>query len=57
MVLRYVRPLPPEAWEDFMAALKRGPTPEQVRIKERAIELTRHMFPPEDEDLREQGRD
>ena len=57
MVLRYVKPLPPEAWEDFMAALKRGPTPEQVRIKERAIELTRHMFPPEDEDLREQGRD
>ena len=53
MVLRHVKPLPPEAWEDFMAALERGPTPEQVRAKERAIELTRHMFPPEDGDRRE----
>lgn len=36
-----------------MAALKRGPTPEQVRIKKEAIELTRHMFPPEDRDREE----
>ena len=54
MALRHVKPLPPEAWEDFMAALERGPTPEQVRAKERAIELTRHMFPPEDGDCREE---
>lgn len=50
MVLRHVRPLPPEAWDDFVAALKRGPTPEQVRAMERAMELTRHMAKPGDED-------
>ena len=50
MVLRHVRPLPPEAWEDFVAALERGPTPEQVRAMERAMELTRHMADPGDED-------
>ena len=33
-----------------MAALKRGPTPEQVRIKKEAIERTRHMFQSEDWD-------
>ena len=49
-MLRHVKPLPPEAWEDFMAALKRGPTPEQVRIKKEAIERTRHMFQSEDWD-------
>ena len=50
MVLRHVRPLSPEAWEDFVAALERGPTPEQVRAMERAMELTRHMAEPGDED-------
>ena len=53
MVLRHVRPLPPEAWEDFVAALERGPTPEQVRAMERAMELTRHMTEPGDEDYEE----
>ena len=43
MVLRYVRPLPPEAWKDFLAALERGPTPEQVRFMEEAKKLTLHM--------------
>lgn len=44
MVLRHVPPLSPEAWEDFMAALKRGPTPEQVRFMEEAERLTGHMI-------------
>ena len=49
-MLRHIKPLSPEAWEDFMAALKRGPTPEQVRIKKEAIERTRHMVLAETRD-------
>lgn len=52
MVLRHVRPLPPEAWEDFVAALERGPTPEQVRAMERAMDITRYMAEPGDEDYK-----
>lgn len=36
-----------------MAALKRGPTPEQVKAMERAMELTRHLAKPGDEDYEE----
>lgn len=50
MALRHVRPLPREAWDDFVAALKRGPTPEQVRVMERAEELTGHMVRSRNED-------
>ena len=49
MVLRYVRPLPPEAWKDFLAALERGPTPEQVRFMEEAKKLTLHMVQSRDQ--------
>ena len=52
-MLRHIKPLSPEAWEDFMAALKRGPTPEQVRIKKEAIERTRHMVLAETRDCEE----
>ena len=31
MVLPPIRPLTPEEWDNFVAALRRGPTPEQVR--------------------------
>lgn len=53
MVVRHVRPLPPEVWDSFVAALRRGPTEEQVRAMERAMELTRHMAEPGDEDYEE----
>ena len=53
MVLRYVRPLPPEAWKDFLAALERGPTPEQVRFMEEAKKLTLHMVLSRDGEHRE----
>ena len=49
MVLRYVRPLPPEAWKDFLAALERGPTPEQVRFMAEAKKLTLHMVQSRDQ--------
>ena len=55
MVLRHVPPLSPEAWEDFMAALKRGPTPEQVRLMEEAKRLTGHMIRLRDEDPKGQS--
>ena len=31
----------PEVWDEFVAALKRGPTPEQIRAIERAEEIAR----------------
>lgn len=43
MVLRYVRPLDEESWNRVVAALKRGPTPEQVKAKERLLEITQHV--------------
>ena len=55
MVLRHVPPLSPEAWEDFMAALKRGPTPEQVKFREAAERLTGHMIRSNDEDSKGQS--
>lgn len=41
MVLPAIRPLPPDVWDEFMATLRRGPTPEQVRAVEKALELAR----------------
>ena len=43
MVLPPIRPLPPDVWDEFMAALKRGPSPKQVRAMERALELARRI--------------
>ena len=45
MRLRYARPLTEEEWNRVVAALKRGPTPEQVRVMKRARERTAHLFP------------
>ena len=39
MVLRYVGPIDEESWNKVMAALKRGPTPEQVKIQKRLLEI------------------
>ena len=36
-----IPPLHPDAWDEFMAALRRGPTPEQARAVERALEIAR----------------
>ena len=43
MARQPIRTLPPEVWEEFMAALKRGPTPEQARAMERTRELGRSI--------------
>ena len=43
MVLPPIRPLHPDVWDEFMAALKRGPSPKQVQAVERALELARHI--------------
>ena len=43
MVLPAIPPLRPEAWDEFMAALRRGPPPEQVRAVERALEIGRNI--------------
>ena len=50
VIPQHVPPLSQEAWEDFVEALKRGPTPEQVRAMERAMDLTLHMVQSRDED-------
>ena len=39
MVLPSIPPLPPDVWAKFIEALRRGPTPEQVRAVERAKEI------------------
>ena len=39
MTRRYVRPLDEESWNKLVAALKRGPTPEQVEMKKRLLEI------------------
>ena len=43
MARQPIRTLPPEVWEEFMAALKRGPAPEQARAMERTRELGRSI--------------
>ena len=43
MVLPPIRPLTQEEWDNFVAALRRGPTPEQVRAVERAKEIARNI--------------
>ena len=43
MVLPPIRPLTQEEWDNFVAALRRGPTPEQVRAVERALEIARNI--------------
>ena len=39
MVLRYVGPIDEESWNKVMAALKRGPTPEQVEMKKKLLDI------------------
>lgn len=41
-----VPPLEPEVWDEFVKALRRGPTPKQVEAVKRAMELTRNMSRP-----------
>ena len=48
-----VAPLPPDVWDKFMAALRRGPTPKQVEAVKRAMDITRNMARPGDEDYDE----
>ena len=48
-----VQPLEPEVWDRFIAALERGPSPKHVEAVKRAMELTRNMATPEDEDYYE----
>ena len=50
MRMRHVRPLTEDEWDKVVAALKRGPTPEQVKAMERAKECTRHLFPAQRRD-------
>ena len=50
---RRVAPIPPEAWDRFIAALERGPTPRQVEAVKRAMDLTRNMARPGDPDYDE----
>ena len=42
MVLPGIRPLSQAEWDELVAALRRGPTPLQVRIAEEARELVRN---------------
>ena len=41
-----VLPIEPEAWDRFIAALERGPSPKHVEAVKRAMELTRNMSRP-----------
>ena len=43
MVLPPIPPLPHDVWVEFVAALGRGPSPEQVRAVERAGEPARDV--------------
>ena len=43
MVPQPTRLLSPDVWDEFVAALERGPTPKHVRAVERAKELARHI--------------
>lgn len=49
MTLRYVRPLDEESWNKVVAALKRGPTPEQVKAKERLLAIARETKSDDDD--------
>ena len=55
MVLPPIPPLHPEAWNEFMAALRRGPTPNQVKVMEEARKLARHMVQTRNMDSKRQG--
>ena len=48
-----VAPISPEAWNKFIAALERGPTPRQVEAVKRAMDLTRNMSRPGHPDYNE----
>lgn len=48
-----VAPLPPDVWNKFMEDLRRGPTPKQVEAVKRAMDITRNMARPGDEDYDE----
>ena len=50
VTLRYVRPLDEESWNRVVAALKRGPTPEQVKAKERLLEIALQIKSNDDDD-------
>ena len=45
MRMRYVRSLTEEEWDKVVAALERGPTPEQVEALRVAKERTDHLLP------------
>ena len=48
--MRYVGPLTEEQWNKVVAALERGPTPEQVEALREAKARTAHLFPNRDKD-------
>ena len=48
-----VLPIEPEAWDRFIAALERGPSQKHIEAVKRAMELTRNMATPEDDDYYE----
>ena len=41
-----VQPLPPDVWDNFVAALERGPSPKHVEAVKRAMDLTCNMSRP-----------
>ena len=47
------KPLEPEVWDSFIAALERGPSQKHIEAGKRAMELTRNMATPEDDDYYE----
>ena len=47
------QPLEPEAWDELLAALERGPSQKHIEAGKRAMELTRNMATPEDDDYYE----
>ena len=48
-----IQPLEPEVWDEFVKALRRGPTPKQVEARKRLMDLSRNMATPEDADYYE----
>lgn len=48
MPLRYMRPLDEESWNRVVAALKRGPTPKQVEMKKRLLEIASEIKSDDD---------
>lgn len=49
MALRHVSPLSHEDWVALLEDLRKGPSPEQARAVEDAIEKTKHLKVPCDE--------